>query len=97
MAGVVKNKKLKYRPVRQDEVLDISLALSQASALLDEVVEKARKSKDGRLLLDASDRWITIAKIFTGEDSEEELNTNAEFQQYGFVYEKENEVKDTDE
>ena len=91
-------KRLKYRPLRENETLDISLALSQASALLDEAVAKAKRTDDAELLLAVTDRWIAIASLFSGDSNEpdEHVDTDAEFQQYGFVYEKKDkdEVKD---
>jgi hypothetical protein len=39
-------KKIKYSPVKEDEVIDISLALSQASALLDQAADHAIKQSD---------------------------------------------------
>jgi hypothetical protein len=93
----VKNKRLKYRPIKQGETLDISVALSQASALLDKIVEKARVNNDSGLLLDVIDRWIKIAGLFGGEEEpEEHMDTDANGQ-YGFVVEHNEEVVDEDE
>lgn len=95
MAGVM-SKKLKYTLIKENDTLDISLALSQAAALLDEIAKKAIKEKDSSLMLDIADRWISIGKMFTIESTDEHLDTDAEFQQYGFVYEKK-EVMEEDE
>jgi hypothetical protein len=93
MAGDMSKKKLKYRPVRQNEVLDISVALSQASALLDQAAEKAIKEDNAYLLIDVAEKWIEIAKMFdTEESADEHLDTDSQSRQYGFIYEKENEV-----
>ncbi len=92
------SKKLKYKPIREDELLDISVALAQASALLDNVAEKALVTGDHELILNVADRWLTMATLFAATSEETEtVNTNGNFQQYGFCYEKEVEVTQEDD
>lgn len=93
-----KKKPLKYRPVRQNETLDISVALSQASALLDQAAAKAMQTNDAFMLVYIADKWIEIAKIF--EIGEEELDEHVDTDsgtQYGFCVDKKEEVTDEDE
>lgn len=93
-----KKKKLRYRPIRQNETLDISVALSQASALLDQAAKRAMYEDDPYLLMDIAERWIDIAKVFGMEEvPDEHLDTDSETQ-YGFSADKkEDEVIDEDE
>jgi hypothetical protein len=84
-------KKIKYSPVKEDEVIDISLALSQASALLDQAADHAIKQSDSYLLIDIAGKWIDIAKMFE-RDADEHIDTDTQSRQYGFSCEKEDEV-----
>lgn len=79
------SKKIKYKAVKQEETIDISLAFSQASALLDQVAKKAIVNNDSELLMAVADRWITIGTLLAGSDDEhnEHLDTN-EQTQFGF-------------
>jgi hypothetical protein len=90
-------KKLKYKPIKQNETLDIAVAVSQASALLDQAAVKAIKEDDSFMLIDIADKWIQIAKIFTVEsESCENMDTDSETK-YGFSMNNKEEVTDEDE
>ncbi len=91
-------KKLKYRPVRRNETLDISVAISQASALLDQAAAKAIREDDAYLLIYTADKWIEIAKLFGIEEEspDEHVDTDSETQ-YGFCVDKKDEVVEEDE
>jgi hypothetical protein len=84
------SKKLKYKPLRQNETLNVSVALSQASALLDQAALKAMRNDDSELLLEVADRWIAIGSLFSdsGEKEDEHVDTDSESRQYGFSYER---------
>jgi len=86
------SKKLKYKPIREEELLDLSVALAQASTLLDTVAKKALINGNDELILSVADRWLAMATLFAGAGEDEIINTNSGIQQYGFCYEKEKEV-----
>lgn len=91
-----KNKKLKYKPIREEELLDISVALAQASTLLDTVAKKALVTGDDQLILNVADRWLAMATLFAGGTEDEQVvNANNNVQQFGFC--KETEVIEEDE
>lgn len=80
------SKKIKYKPVKQEETIDISLAFSQASALLDQAAKKAMESNDVNALVKVADRWITIGSLLaadTEEECEDHVDTNQKTQ-FGF-------------
>lgn len=79
------SKKLKYRATREDELIDISFAFSQAAALLDKAAEMAKVNNDAELMLKVADRWITIGSLFASaeEEPKEHLDTNSK-SKYGF-------------
>lgn len=94
------SKKVRYKAIRENELLDISVALVQASSLLDLVAKKALVTGDDKTMLEVADRWIAIATLFaipSEEPADEAVNTNNNIQQYGFSYEKEQEVIEDDD
>ena len=72
------SKRIKYKSIKEDETIDISVAFSQASALLDQAAKKAIYENDAELLLSVADRWITIGKLFASAEEEvEEVDGNS--------------------
>jgi hypothetical protein len=90
------SKRIKYRPIKRDELIDLSLALTQAMALLDGVADYALATHDEKLQLELADRWIEIGKMFAIEPPEEVIDTNDNVESYGFGGGM-SEVKDEDE
>ena len=80
------SKKIRYKPVKQEETIDISLAFSQASALLDQAAKKAISENNEDLLLAVADRWITIGSLFVeaAEDEQKEHVDTNQKARYGF-------------
>ena len=75
------SKKVKYKSVKQDETIDISLAFSQASALLDQAAKRAIMENDPEMLIAVADRWITIGSLLGAEEEpSEHLDTNQKSQ-----------------
>lgn len=88
------SKRVKYKPVKKGETIDISLALSQAIALIDQTAEYAITTADPELMLATADRWIAIGGMFAQSDeSDDTINISDNVEQYGFGGGKE-EVKD---
>jgi len=92
----VKKKKLKYKPIRQDEILDIGVALSQASALLDQAAAKGIREDNVDILLNVADRWIAIAGMFTEGTEEEHVDISDPEVPFGFAA-PQNEIEDEEE
>ena len=93
------SKKLKYRSTREDDTLNIEVALSKAVVLLDAVAKKALINGDDNLMLEVTDRWIAIGSLFAGgseSDDEEHADTSDSVTSYGFGVEKPEGVKDDD-
>ena len=87
------SKRIKYKPVKKGETIDISLALSQAIALIDQTAEYAMTTADPELMLATADRWIAIGGMFAASDEDENININDNVESYGFGVTRE-EVKD---
>lgn len=88
------SKKIKYTPVKEGEVLDVSIAFSQAAALLDKVAKKALYENDAELILNVADRWITIGSLFAGApESTEHVDATAKGK-YGFAPQEEGDDDD---
>ena len=91
------SKKLKYKPVKTDERIDLSLAMSQAIVLLDEVAAYALVANDQALKLEVADRWIEVGKMFAIDvDDGQIIDTNDNVETYGFGGFRD-EVKNEDE
>lgn len=79
------SKRLRYKPVRKNERLDISLTLSQAATMLDEVAIYAMTTNDQELKLAVADRWIAIGELFAGpEETGDIIDINDNVETYGF-------------
>jgi hypothetical protein len=70
------SKKIKYSSIKENEVIDISVAFAQAASLLDLAAKKAIDHNNESLMLEVADRWITIGSLFTGTEEKEHIDTN---------------------
>lgn len=68
--------RLKYKPIKKNETVDISVTLSQAAALLDHAADKALAENNADLMLAVADRWLNIASLFTQEEEKDCIDMN---------------------
>jgi hypothetical protein len=72
------SKKLRYKRVRDDETIDISLVFGQAAALLDLAAKHSIIHNDANLMLEVADRWIQVGSLLAqDDDSKEYVDTNS--------------------
>lgn len=88
----MKNKKkhMRYKPLKNGDSLDLAVAISQATVLLDNAAVLSLQNNDLMAMLEVADRWIGISALFAeaghGPDDDEVIDTNDNVEQYGFQY-----------
>ena len=86
-----KKKHMRYKPLKNGDTLDLAVAISQASVLLDNAAVMALANNDLMAMLEVADRWIGVSALFAETDGHsshegEEVDTNDNVDQYGFTY-----------
>jgi hypothetical protein len=77
------SKKIKYRFIRKNDIIDSGVAFRQVVALLNKVTENAQAVGDNKMLLKVADRWIKIGSMLSDDGEKEYVDTNVKTK-YGF-------------
>jgi len=77
-----KDKRYKYTPLSEGDVVDLSVAITQASVLLDNAARKVLREGDVKGMVSVANSWIEIGKMFSVESEDEVVDISDE--QYGF-------------
>lgn len=82
-------KKLSYNVLEDDSLLDLSVALSQASVLLDLAAVSSIKNNNVKQMISIADQWVKIGALLTPSAEDSEVVDTKDSVPYGFSMDRE--------